>query len=104
MSTGGVLRTRVDSLQWEVNRLDSENQRLRSQNPESASRVELEDELQRVKEDAANVQQLLDTAREEMEPQMQTRGTRNGEGRAGERGSAARAGGRDTAQRSRGCH
>ena len=67
MSTGEVLHTRVDSLQWEVNRLDSENQRLRSQNPGSISRFELEDELQRVKEDAAKVQQLLDPACEEME-------------------------------------
>ena len=54
MSTGEALRTKVDNLQWEVNRLDVENQRLRSQNPESTSRVELEDELQRAK-DAANV-------------------------------------------------
>ena len=50
-----ALRTQVDNLQWEVNRLDAENKKLRSAN-ESVSRcVDLELELQQSKEDAAEL-------------------------------------------------
>ena len=42
MAQTETLRTKVDNLQWEVNRLDAENRRLRDDNPETAARVDLE--------------------------------------------------------------
>ena len=41
-----ALRTKIDSLQWEVNRLDAENQKLRAQDQEACERVDLQAELE----------------------------------------------------------
>ena len=46
-----ALKTQIDSLQWEINRLDSENQKLRDFSPESSRFVDLESELSLAKED-----------------------------------------------------
>ena len=51
MAQTETLRTKVDNLQWEVNRLDAENRRLRDDNPETAARVDLEAELEWAKGD-----------------------------------------------------
>ena len=54
-----ALRTQLDNMQWEVNRLDAENKKLRDAD-ESASRcVDLELELGQVREDAATLTQWL---------------------------------------------
>ena len=42
-----ALRTRNDNLQWEVNRLGAENQKLRSENPDLSARVDLETSSER---------------------------------------------------------
>ena len=44
------LRTQIDNLKWEVNRLDVENRRLREEDPAARERVDLESELQQAKE------------------------------------------------------
>ena len=42
-----ALRTLNDNLQWEVNRLGAENQKLRSENPDLSARVDLETSSER---------------------------------------------------------
>ena len=44
-----VLRTQVDNLQWEVNRLDAENRRLWDGDAQASSRFDLEAELEESK-------------------------------------------------------
>ena len=44
-----ALQTKLDNLQWEVNRLDGENQRLRDEDAEASVRVDLEAELEQSK-------------------------------------------------------
>ena len=41
-----ALRTQNNNLQWEVNRLDTENRRLRSEYPDLGARLDLEAELE----------------------------------------------------------
>ena len=48
-----ALRTRVDGLEWEVQRLDAENRKLRAEKPELGECVDLERELKHMKEDIA---------------------------------------------------
>ena len=48
-----ALRTKVDSLKWEVHRLDAENHKLRLERPELVEQLDLEQELERAKEDMA---------------------------------------------------
>ena len=48
-----ALRTQLDNLKWEVNRLDAENRRLHDGNPEATARVDLEDELEKSKAELA---------------------------------------------------
>ena len=55
-----ALRTQLDNLQWEVNRLDAENRRLREQDPETTSRVDCETELERAKGDVTELSGRVD--------------------------------------------
>ena len=48
-----ALRTKADSLQWEVNRLDAENRRLRADNPAASEQVDIEAELEQSRSDVA---------------------------------------------------
>ena len=48
-------RTQMDNLQWEVNRLDAENMRLREQNPDASNRMDCETELKKATEDVAEL-------------------------------------------------
>ena len=48
-----ALRTKMDNLQWEINRLDAENRRLRSENPDASDRVDRETELEQARTDVA---------------------------------------------------
>ena len=61
-----ALKTQIDSLQWEVNRLDTENQKLRGFNPERSQFVELESELSLAKEDITNLNAELDSQRQQL--------------------------------------
>ena len=54
-----ALRTQNDSLQWEIHRLDAENRKLRSGNPEASDRLDLEAELEQTKADAAALTEQL---------------------------------------------
>ena len=49
------LRTKLDGLQWEVNRLEVENRRLREGDAEASARVDLEGELERSKAELAQM-------------------------------------------------
>ena len=59
MTAVEALRTQVDSLQWEVNRLDAENLKLRSQSEEAGARVDLEAELEQSKQNVAGLIEQL---------------------------------------------
>ena len=61
-----ALKTQIDSLQWEVNRLDDENQKLREFNPERSQFVELESELSLAKEDITNLNAEVDSQRQQL--------------------------------------
>ena len=50
-----VLKTQIDSLQWELNRSDSENQKLRDVNPERSEFLDMKNELSLAKEDITNL-------------------------------------------------
>ena len=50
-----ALKTQIDNLQWEINRLDSENQKFRDVSPERSRFVDLENELSLAKEDITNL-------------------------------------------------
>ena len=49
------LQTQLENLQWEINRLDAENRRLRDADLEASSRVDLEAELQQSRAEAAQM-------------------------------------------------
>lgn len=51
MTTTEALRTKLDGLQWEVNRLDAENRRLRTASEDASRLVDIEAELEQVKQD-----------------------------------------------------
>ena len=59
MATVEVLRTRLDQLQWEVNRLETENRRLREDNPEHSRVLSLGAELEQSKNEAAELRNRL---------------------------------------------
>ena len=40
-----ALKTQIDSLQWEINRLDAENRKLRESNLERSQFIDFESEL-----------------------------------------------------------
>ena len=50
-----ALRIQLDSLQWEVDRLDAENRRLRAGDAEASLHVDLEAELEQSKGDVATL-------------------------------------------------
>ena len=62
-----ALRTKVDGLQWEINRLDAENRRLREGNPEASERVDLEAELQQAKSDEVGLTQRIQMYEKQLE-------------------------------------
>ena len=47
-----TLRTQVDSLQWEINRMDAENRKLRSQNADASEWVDLELKVEQLEGEA----------------------------------------------------
>ena len=55
------LRTQNDNLQWEVNRLSAENQKLRSENPHLSARVDLKAELDEASRDVATLTNQVQT-------------------------------------------
>ena len=55
MVTVEALRTRLDTLQWEANRLEAENRRLREEHPEESRAVTLEAELEQSKNETAEL-------------------------------------------------
>ena len=59
---GGMeaLRTKCDSLEWEVHRLRAENRKLREENPEASERVDCAAELERTKETVVELTDCLD--------------------------------------------
>ena len=54
-----LLRTQVDNLQWEINRLDAENRQLRDGDVEASASVDLEDEMERLKAEVAQMAELV---------------------------------------------
>ena len=52
--TQEALKIQIDNLQWEANRLDSENKKLRDSSPEKSQFVNLENELSLAQEDITN--------------------------------------------------
>ena len=56
-----ALRTQNDNLQWEVNRLHVENQKLRSEDPDRSARVDLETELNEARRDVAALTNQVQT-------------------------------------------
>ena len=63
MTTAEALRTRVDDLQWKVNRLETENRRLQEENPEQSRALALEAELEQSKNEAAELKDQVDEHR-----------------------------------------
>ena len=61
-----ALRTKMDSLQWEVNRLDAENKRLRADNSEAGERADLEMELEQSRKDVADLTSRFEACKEEL--------------------------------------
>ncbi len=53
------MKISMDSLQWEVNRLDAENQKLRSQDPDGSDRVDLEAEWKQAQDDVGGLTEQL---------------------------------------------
>ena len=54
-----ALRTQLDNLQWEVNRLRAENQRLRDTDVEAGARVDLEAELRASRVEVAELEERV---------------------------------------------
>ena len=63
MTTAEALRTRVDDLQWKVNRLETENRRLQEENPEQSHVLALEAELEQSKNEAAELKDQVEECR-----------------------------------------
>jgi len=59
-----ALRVQVDNLQWEVNRLDVENQMLRAQDVKASERVDSELEIEQLKLDASKATKELQSLKE----------------------------------------
>ena len=62
-----ALRTKIDNLQWEVNRLDAENRRLRDENADGSARVDLEAELEQSKVEVARMAERVKTCERQLE-------------------------------------
>jgi len=67
MATVEALRTRLDTLQWEANRLEAENRRLREEHPEESRAVTLEAELERSKNEAAELRDRISELEQQTE-------------------------------------
>ena len=61
-----ALKTQIDSLQWEINRLDAENRKLRESNLERSQFIDLESELALAKEDVTNLIGEVDSQRQQL--------------------------------------
>jgi len=59
-----ALRVQVDNLQWEVNRLDAENQMLRAQDVKASKQVDLELEIEQLKQNASKATKELQSLKE----------------------------------------
>ena len=59
-----ALRTQLDNLKWEVNRLDTENRRLREANQEAVVLMDLETELEQSKVEVETLKQRLKASEE----------------------------------------
>ena len=62
-----ALKTQIDSLQWEINRLDAENRKLRESNLERSKFVDLESELALAKKDVANLTDEVNSQRQQLD-------------------------------------
>ena len=56
-----------DNLQWEVHRLDAENQKLRSENPEASNRLDLETKLEQTKSDVVALTEQVQAYQRQLE-------------------------------------
>ena len=74
-----ALRTQNDNLRWEVNRLDAENRKLRSGNPDAGERVDLEAELEQTKRDVATLTEQVRVYQRQLEELKTSAGTEAGE-------------------------
>ena len=61
-----ALRTQIDSLQWEINRLDAENRKLREANEGAVALVDLETELEESKREVESLKESLRAAEERL--------------------------------------
>ena len=61
-----ALKTQIDNLQWEINRLDSENQKLRDVSLERSRFVDVESELSLAKEDITNLTAEVNSQRQQL--------------------------------------
>ena len=61
-----ALKTQIDSLQREINRLDAENRKLRESNLERSQFIDLESELALAKEDVTNLTGEEDSQRQQL--------------------------------------
>ena len=67
-----ALQTKTDNLQWEINRLDAENRRLRSEHPDVSQCVDLEIKLEQAKSDATASAERAQTYEEQLRELRQT--------------------------------
>ena len=63
MTTVEALRTQNDNLQWEINRLDSENRHLRANDEEGNCSVDLEPELEQARKEVSDLTQEIASTR-----------------------------------------
>ena len=61
-----ALRTRIDTLQWELNQLRVENWRLKEENPEASRLVTLEAELEGARGDVARLTERVSVGEREV--------------------------------------
>ena len=61
-----ALRTQVDSLNWEVQRLDVENRKLRERDPAAEERVDREAELESAKADLVEMATRIKTLEQQL--------------------------------------
>ena len=80
-----ALRTKMDNLQWEINRLDAENRRLRSENPDASDRVDRETELEQARTDVAASNERARMYEEQVRKLREEIGGRNDDTEAHER-------------------
>ena len=62
-----ALRTRLDTLQWEMNRLEAENRQLREEHPEEERVLTLEAELEQSKNEAGRLMDRVNECEQQLE-------------------------------------